>query len=974
MPRIEELLNGKIADILNGMRRNWRVIAEETGVVRGSSERPDIVVWQESRPPVLIENEYFPARGVEEEAADRLGGIMKDGGEMVQTVIALRSPAELKLMDSRKLKNAAKAAEYDYALLTGKSPKDYSRFPKFGWLSGKLSDVADFVYRASIPADAVQKAVISLEHGVQSASKKMKDAIDFRADIPKKLAQLFKQEYGEGEQTRRMAMLIIINAFVFHHNLAGFQGIRPLSEMGRTVSGKINSVHLIDEWKKILQINYWPIFDIARRILVMTPLPVLHPFLHILHETAEQLIEEGVVRSHDLSGRVFQRLIADRKYLATFYTRPASATLLANLAVPESAPFAGGKWEKDAGEYRIADFACGTGTLLAAAYQRTAELHEKHGGNAKKTHADMMENALVGCDVMPAAVHLTASMLSGMYPAVKFNDTRLFTLVYGLTEKKKYSTGSLELLDEQSVLPVFDTAVAKQTGGGEKRAKTREIEWRTHNLVIMNPPFTRSTNHEGAHGEIPNPVWAGFGMSKQAQKALAARSAQLRKNTCAHGNAGIATDFIALADKMVCQDGVVALVLPLSAMAGESWKKVRAMWARDYAEICVISLALPQSEECSFSADTGMAEILFIGKRINGRNGAPRENPRGVFTVLTKRPESEIESVEFARAIKRAMRGKINKLEDGLIGATPVFAGKTEIGGIMNAPLPRAAVEPWGIARIRDLSLAQTVYGLIEGDLRLPRQLKNQTVNIPVCQFRKFAERGFLHRDIYAQLRLPGSKAKRGRGPFDILPLSEKTAPTYPCLWKHDAQRETRMVVAPDSRGEVIGKEAEDRALAIWQTAGRAHHNVDFQFNSQPLAVAMTEKASIGGTAWANIILKNSGQECAYALWGNSTLGLLLYWWWASKQQEGRGRISLSRLPTMPVLDLTALSSAQLAAARRGFNAIKTKEFLPFSRINEDSARAELDKIILIDVLGLPKTTLDGVKTLREKLSREPSI
>ena len=37
--------------------------------------------------------------------------------------------------------------------------------------------------------------------------------------------------------------------------------------------------------------------------------------------------------AHDLTGRIFQRLIADRKYLATFYTLPASAALLARLAV-----------------------------------------------------------------------------------------------------------------------------------------------------------------------------------------------------------------------------------------------------------------------------------------------------------------------------------------------------------------------------------------------------------------------------------------------------------------------------------------------------------------------------------------------------------------------------------------------------------------------------------------------------------------
>ena len=87
-------------------------------------------------------------------------------------------------------------------------------------------------------------------------------------------------------------------------------------------------------WTRILEINYWPIFAIARR----------HPcdsfrrvtsaaILSGLRLTAETVDAAGVDNSHDLTGRIFQRLIADRKYLATFYTLPASAALLARLAV-----------------------------------------------------------------------------------------------------------------------------------------------------------------------------------------------------------------------------------------------------------------------------------------------------------------------------------------------------------------------------------------------------------------------------------------------------------------------------------------------------------------------------------------------------------------------------------------------------------------------------------------------------------------
>ena len=116
--------------------------------------------------------------------------------------------------------------------------------------------------------------------------------------------------------------------------------------------------------------------------------------------------------AHDLTGRIFQRLIADRKYLATFYTLPASAALLARLAV---AKMEGVDWSsaEAIGKLRIGDFACGTGALLSAVYEQIAARHERAGGDLEALHKVMMEEVLYGCDVMPSAVHITGSTLSG---------------------------------------------------------------------------------------------------------------------------------------------------------------------------------------------------------------------------------------------------------------------------------------------------------------------------------------------------------------------------------------------------------------------------------------------------------------------------------------------------------------------------------------------------------------------------------
>ena len=50
----------------------------------------------------------------------------------------------------------------------------------------------------------------------------------------------------------------------------------------------------------------------------------------------------------------------------------------------------------------------------------------------------------------------------------------------------------------------------------------------------MNPPFTRATNHEGAHAAITN---AAFDATPDDQTAMGDRINQLGKDTCYHGNA-----------------------------------------------------------------------------------------------------------------------------------------------------------------------------------------------------------------------------------------------------------------------------------------------------------------------------------------------------------------------------------------------------------------------------------------------------
>ena len=277
-----------------------------------------------------------------------------------------------------------------------------------------MEDLADMVRLVSVSQDAVDQAANALERGIDAAAKLLDELSATRGGVTADIARLLGM--SNVPQTRRMACAIIANALVFHERIAGMHdGVRSLAVVcGDGVDNPKSST--LDAWEAILDINYWAIFAIARDILEQLPSDYAASILRLLRNTAESVRGTGVDNAHDLTGRIFQRLIADRKYLATFYTLPASAALLARLAV---AKMEGVDWSdaEAIGRLRIADFACGTGALLSAVYEQIAARHERAGGDARSLHKTMMEDVLYGCDVMPSAVHITGSTLSGMEPS-----------------------------------------------------------------------------------------------------------------------------------------------------------------------------------------------------------------------------------------------------------------------------------------------------------------------------------------------------------------------------------------------------------------------------------------------------------------------------------------------------------------------------------------------------------------------------
>ena len=275
------------------------------------------------------------------------------------------------------------------------------------------------------------------------------------------------------------------------------------------------------------------------------------------------------------------------------------------------------------------------------------------------------------------------------------------------------------------------------------------------------------------------------------------------------------------------------------------------------------------------------------------------------------------------------------------------------------------------------MSLAQAAYRLQRGEL-IAIGSTEVPHRIPITGIGRFAGRGPYAMDINWDLT-DGTP----QGPFALVKPPQNTVPTYPMLWARETKQQRRLVVEPDSEGQVkavdpaLQANIDEKAARIWATATRAHYNRDVQFNANSLIVAMTERPAIGGRAWPSVIFGDPEHEYAFALWCNSTLGLLLHWWTANKTQNGRGTTTVTAIPLIPALDVRALSPTQHEAAREAFEALRGVRFLPFDQIDEDPARAELDRRLLLDVLGLPPALCeDGgpLALLRRKLAAEPQI
>ncbi len=942
----EEILNAELGRLLIKRHPQWNEqnvhIDSTHTIAQRAALKIDVLIDHPGGQPVAIETKFDTAganKSLRRQVEKRIGLQVGGTGDTIESAISVKWPKGLTAAGIEK-------AEFHYAVHQLDEHDEIIRWPKEDreWMPACVDDLADAVEVASLSRKRIFEGSEILSAGVRSATRRLRQ--DFAA-LSERIGEVLHQD--PGEQTNRMAAAILINAFVFHRAIEGRVGIPQISSCADEFGFHQSLVR--KAWRSVLEVNYWPIFSIALDILEAIPARISSYMLDTADAVANGLVKVGATTFHDLAARMFQALIADRKFLATFYTLPESACLLAELAISQLNI----DWsnEQAVKSLKVGDFACGTGTLLSAVQQGMYRRLRRNGLDDRDFHKHFMENVLLGTDIMPSAAHLAASMLSSAHPNILYHDSLVHVLPYGIDEEvskrhridpnriyigaldlRTSEMASINLFSQSGVGQEVEIQGKRMTASGTKSSsntRTFPVGHQSFNLVIMNPPFTRPTNHEAGHEQVPVPSFAGFGKSVEEQAAMSQR---LRSQSAefGHGNAGLATNFMDLAHDKLKDGGVLALVLPFTYVAGESWDKARKALSKHYRDITVVSIAAATGDvrEQAFSADTGMAECLILATRAGEAGKKDCEGSRIRFINFPNRPRTLIEAHQHAR----------NNTDWSLSGTDADY----------------------GAAGVQDADLGLTMMALCGGNLILPRQASGR--QIALTKMKQIANRGVVDRDI---------NGKADRGAFDIVQTRSAWRADFPTLWSHDAARECQLLVAPDSEGRVR-RGMRQKAVETWhKTASKLHHNLDFRLNSQPLALCVTPEKSMGGRAWPNIKPLKSEYELPLLIWGNSTLGLMIFWWCAARQQQGRSVLTISKIPDLPTIDCEALSDAQLTQFAQAFEAFKDKKFLPANEAYRDETRQALDAEVF-KILGLPKSSLENLGLLRRKWCYEPSV
>jgi hypothetical protein len=505
-------------------------------------------------------------------------------------------------------------------------PQDQRR--GFKLFEGTLSEVADFLAKhVLIPPAYIEPSIPDIIKTLRNAATNL--ATTMRHLTGNQLNDLFGGrgvfenilQYEERQypvdDLRVAAAYILVTQLLFYHVLSRanptlFQELDPMQVRHPSDLKRLY-------FDRVLNINYKAVlsYDIAARIR-REHLPVIKNVINAIKAIAPEKVRG------DLLGTVFHDLIPFeiRKSLAAYYTNVLAAELLAWLAI-------------DRPDAKVADFAVGSGGLLVAAYRRKRYLIEREREFTEHDHKRFVERELLGIDVMPFAANVAACHLALQEP--RYFTNRVKIAVWDSTDLKPGRSippiASLPVvLTGPSTLDSYVDAAGVKGVVSLKDEKPDEIQLEEHDVILMNPPFTRQERIPERYKEI-----------------LSERFEDYRNYL--HGQLGYYGYFILLADRFLKNEGRMAFVLPATVLKIQSCEGVRRLLSEKYH----VEYIVTTRHRSAFSESTMFREILLVARKTR-----PSPDSKTTIVVLKKLPES----IEESRRIAKKIKASQSKLDD----------------------------------------------------------------------------------------------------------------------------------------------------------------------------------------------------------------------------------------------------------------------------------------------------------------------
>ena len=505
-----------------------------------------------------------------------------------------------------------------------------------------------------------------------------------------------------------IASLLLMNAAMLHQRIAaggwlpGIEGLDAIKQAPEAV----DEFH--SQWNRITRHDFLPVIEPAIEVIEVVRhagrREGLNRALRHLAAEAGRIAEHYADLGTDHAGALFNKVMGNQASDGAFFTRPPAAALLARLTLDAGAEAKAWDWTDSStwDAHRSVDFACGSGTLIAALLADMKRRAKEQGASERelaKLQRHGVESVIAGLDINPVSLQLAAAQLTAGNQDVIYKKMQLHKMSYGPMPGMS-KAGSLELLAQPSIIPQnrLDLGDEKLKGTQLLMADDEPMLENVVNavkgvrIVIMNPPFTNRTK-------------MGEKFTREEQEALRERVDKLEARLVAADHElenflnknALEPLFTALAERSVDPNkGVLAMISPTVSLTATSAQQKRKLLASRFHVHTLVTSHQPG--QVNFAQNSKSNESLILLRRCAGAKPPTR------IINLDRMPLDEGEAAALHCAL----------LHNKTPGLLPDGWGE-----VSEWPAERVEGGDWSAAVFRSPMLAEAAVEIVQkGELR----------------------------------------------------------------------------------------------------------------------------------------------------------------------------------------------------------------------------------------------------------------